>query len=109
MGSISMSETKEDLDDVLEGAIREHLHRYTLEYLGLKKEGKVGSLDLLEYRIDPKNPRSKHIIDRDLLADYLTLKVAKSNNRLQWIVGIFTIVIAITTVLQIANLLNWIH
>lgn len=95
-----------NLDEKLEDAMRDHLDRYVEEYEKLKKEGKVGKLDLLEYRIDPTNPKSKRIIDRDLLADYLSLKVAKSNNRLQWIVGIFTVAIAISTVIQVAKLLN---
>ena len=62
-----------------------------------------GGLDLLEYKIG-----SNHIIDRDLLADYLSLRIAKSNNALQKWVVVFALASTISTVLQVLRILNWI-
>lgn len=82
--------------------MHDHLQYYVDVYDAATDKGK---LDLLEYKLSNGN----QAIHRELLADYLSLKVAKSNYRLQWIIGIFAAATAISTVIQVAKLLNWIH
>lgn len=93
----------------LEREIRNHINRYVEKYdEAVKKAGGKLSLDLLEYKIATNEGDRNLIIDRDLLGDYLSLKVAESNNRLQLMVGIFVAVSVVLTFVQVAKLLNWI-
>ncbi len=91
---------RKDIDGRLESEVRNHLSRYVEKYDKLSDKG---GLDLLEYKIG-----SNHIIDRDLLADYLSLRIAKSNNALQKWVVVFALASTISTVLQVLRILNWI-
>jgi hypothetical protein len=73
-------------DERLEVEMREHLLRYVKKYDSLSPEEK-GGLDLLEYKITTRDGSKNLIVDRNLLADYLSLKVAESNNSIQrWVV-----------------------
>lgn len=99
---------KYDLDPTLESAMRDHLKKYVEKYKKLSDRDK-GGLDLLECRMDNKDPASNRIIDRDLLAGYLSLKVAKSNNTLQKVVAFFAGVSTLSVLIQVAELLKTIH
>ena len=101
-----MCDHRKDIDERLESEVRDHLSRYVEKYDKLPDKNK-GGLDLLEYRIDG-DPKSNHIIDRDLLADYLSLRIAKSNNALQKWVAVFAFASTISAVIQVLRILNWI-
>jgi hypothetical protein len=78
------------LNSKMDRAIASHLKYYVDFYEKLSPELK-GNLDLLEYRLgDGDEP--PHIIDRQLLADYLSFRVEKSNLTLQLVLGVIAIV-----------------
>lgn len=98
------TQDKDDLDSTLESAMRDHLKRYVETYKKLSDKEKKG-LDLLECRVNNDDPRSNRIIDRELLGDYLSLKLAKSNYRLQWIVAIFAFAASISAIIEVLKIL----
>lgn len=77
-----MGEILPDLDERLERAIKEHLSYYVREYDRLPADVRAKK-SLLRARVDNNDKRSPKLIDRDLLGDYLSLRVQESTNRLQ--------------------------
>jgi len=119
-----MADDDQKFDDRLEREIRNHINRYVEKYdAALEKAGGKLDVDLLEYKITTKEGKKNLIIDRGLLADYLSLRVAKSNNALQssnnslqksnnsiqtW-VAVFALASAVSAGTQVLILLNLIH
>jgi hypothetical protein len=86
------------LEKRLEDEVRSHLKRYVDRYDAKKdKEG----LDLLEDKVG-----DHHAIDRDLMSFLLSLKLEKSNNRLQWAVVIIALASLASTVVEIWKVLS---
>ena len=88
--------------------MRAHLDKYVKKYNKLSEKEEDG-LDLLECRMDNDDPKSNRIVDRQLLADYLTLEVAKSNYRLQWLVAIFASASILSVTVEVLRALNVVH
>jgi len=97
-----------NLDGKLEQAIRDHLSKYVEQYEGLSEKQKDG-LDLLEYKITNRDGERVAIIDRDLLGDYLSLRLSKSNYHLQWAVGFFAGITSFFTAIEVLYVMNVIH
>ncbi len=93
---------KVNLEERLEDAMHDHLERYIKIYDQAQDRG---NKDVLEYRYHGKNL----VIDRSLLASYLSLKAVRANNVLQkWVIafGFISSASAFITALTILGVLK---